>query len=77
MKESIFMGYELGWDVNESRCVVDAMGNWVTNIPADMSFDEVIRRLENRSMKVFDVVIRECKIVWLLWLILVKKISCS
>lgn len=48
------MSYELGWDVSGRRCIVDAMGNWVTNIPADMAPDEVIRRLENGKMKVFD-----------------------
>lgn len=46
------MQYEVGWDVSGRRCVIDEDGKWVTNIPNNMSENEVLLRL-GRGEKVF------------------------
>ena len=39
------MQYEVGWDTSGRRCVIDEDGKWITNIPNNMSENEVLLRL--------------------------------
>ena len=48
------MQYEVGWDTSGRRCVIDEAGKWVTNIPNNMSENEVLLRLGRGEIVFFD-----------------------
>ena len=48
------MQYELGWDTSGRRCVINEQGKWITNIPNNMSENEVLERLSRGESVFFD-----------------------
>ena len=48
------MQYEVGWDTSGRRCVIDEYGKWITNIPNNMSENEVLLRLGRGEIVFFD-----------------------
>lgn len=48
------MQYEVGWDTSGRRCVIDEDGKWITNIPNNMSENEVLLRLGRGEIVFFD-----------------------
>lgn len=48
------MQYELGWDTSGRRCVINEQGKWITNIPNNMSENEVLERLSRGERVFFD-----------------------
>ena len=48
------MQYEVGWDTSGRRYVIDEAGKWVTNIPNNMSENEVLLRLGRGEIVFFD-----------------------
>ena len=48
------MQYEVGWDTSGRRCVIDEDGKWITNIPNNMSENEVLERLSRGESVFFD-----------------------
>ena len=46
--------YEIGYDKNGYRCVVDSKGNFVTHQPNNLSITELLQRLNNGEKVYFD-----------------------